>query len=165
MGPRPQAAVDLGNAQLRFALSLISLCRSMGVPVYLENPGTSWVWSTPKLRALVTASDATVYNLDMCAFGARWRKFTKVACWARHHPEAPQIARCCGRQGFCSFSGKPHIVLTGVDPLSGILWTRLAEPYPVRFCNCFSGLIANQTGFQGFKRMVALACPISARFS
>ena len=107
MGPRPQAAVDLGNSQLRFALGLISLCRSMGVPVYLENPGTSWVWSTPKLRSLVTASDAAVYNLDMCAFGARWRKFTKVACWARHHPEAPQIARCCCRQGFCSFSGKP----------------------------------------------------------
>ena len=79
LGPRPQAAVDLGNAQLRFALSLVSLGRSTGAPVHLDNPGTSWVWSTPGMQALLGASDATVFNLDMCAFGSRWRKFTKVA--------------------------------------------------------------------------------------
>ena len=99
LGPRPQAAVDFGISQLRFALALISLCRSLGVLVYLENPGTSWVWSTPRLQGLVEAPDAAIFNLDMYAFGARWRKFTKVACWGRHHPEAPLVARCSCRKG------------------------------------------------------------------
>ncbi|CAK0868063.1 unnamed protein product [Prorocentrum cordatum] len=69
LGPRPQAAVDIGNAQLRFALSLVSLRRSMGVPVYLENPGLSWVWVTPGWQALLKAPDASLFSLDMCAFG------------------------------------------------------------------------------------------------
>ncbi|CAK0887535.1 unnamed protein product [Prorocentrum cordatum] len=35
------AAVDIGSAKLRFALGLVSLRRSTGVPVYLENPRLS----------------------------------------------------------------------------------------------------------------------------
>ena len=110
------------------------------------------------------APDAAVFKLDMCAFGARWRKFTKVACWARHHPEAPAVARCTCRKGLCSFSDKPHIVLTGHDPVSGILWTRLAEPYPSKCCNYFASIITKQIGILGFNRLVALACPISSAY-
>ena len=75
LGPRAQATVDLGNKQLKLALSLISLCRTMSVPVYFENPGNSWVWATPGLQRLLCRPDAKLFHLDMCFF---WSPLAKI---------------------------------------------------------------------------------------
>eukprot|EP00959_Pyramimonas_sp_CCMP1952_P337367 7064934-Pyramimonas_sp.AAC.1 len=69
------------------------------------------------------------YMLDMCSFGAPWRKRTRVTCRAPYNPPSSPPCLCRGRGGMCSYSSKRHIVLTGIDRASGMLWTRRAEPY------------------------------------
>ena len=42
------------------------------------------------------------------------------------------LAQCChGAKGFC-WTGQRHIELRGAKPGTGIKWTRIAEPYPLR---------------------------------
>ena len=37
---------------------------------------------------------------------------------------------CAGRAGVCSRTLRPHLQLSGRDPVSRKLWTQIAEPYP-----------------------------------
>ena len=84
------------------------------------------------MERLLTAVDCEQRVVDMCAFGAHWRKRTRVVCWARYHPPGA-VCRCNGRKGMCGFRDSRHITLSGVDRSTGLLWTRLAEEYPRRF--------------------------------
>eukprot|EP00972_Heterocapsa_arctica_P017211 2543964-Heterocapsa_arctica.AAC.1 len=64
--------------------------------------------------------------LDMCAYGARWSKHTRVAGW-NISLDAPSVARTCSRhKGICSFSHKPLFVLEGPENIL------LAQVYPWR---------------------------------
>eukprot|EP00959_Pyramimonas_sp_CCMP1952_P275784 5764596-Pyramimonas_sp.AAC.1 len=38
--------------------------------------------------------------------------------------------RCIGQKGLCSVTGKPHLILEGVDPASGRKRTAIAASYP-----------------------------------
>ena len=46
-----QAAVTAGNCLLRFSISLLSICRRMGIPCMLENPHGSGIWQNPLMVA------------------------------------------------------------------------------------------------------------------
>eukprot|EP00972_Heterocapsa_arctica_P014211 2091930-Heterocapsa_arctica.AAC.1 len=64
--------------------------------------------------------------LDMCAFGARWRKHTRIVGW-NISEGAPTVSRACsGHKGICSFIQKQHFVLEGPKN------TLLAQVYPWR---------------------------------
>ena len=65
----------------------------------------------------------------MCAFGTRWRKATRLLAW-NVSLDSLSNRMCHGRKGICQFTGKPHIVLSGADPVSKRNWTSLAGKYP-----------------------------------
>ncbi len=129
------AGLLLGNSTLRATVSLLRLARRQQIPCSLENPLTSMLWDAPNLAVLLRARDCRVSVVHLCAYGARWRKPTKVAFWGASPHRLDERPRCRGRSGVCSFCGKRHIVLSGTDPVSHRRWTSLASKYPKRFAS------------------------------
>ena len=125
--PKHATAVRLGNMQVNFTCRVIQVCRAAGIPVYLENPGSSRMFHFPRLVRLLDS--ALVVNSDYCQFNTPWRKITKVAAWNSCVLDALD-KQCSGRNGICSRSGKHHIVLQGKPPGGSKCWTLIAEPYP-----------------------------------
>lgn len=130
--PHRQPSVNLGNATLRATCRLIRLCILHRVPCILENPDTSMMFSAPPVVQLARHSCSSVTRCSMCAFGARWRKHTKLRGW--HAVLTPlSLPLCCGKKGLCQYSGKKHIVLSGHSNDTGRSWTSVASAYPRRF--------------------------------
>ena len=143
--------IQMGNATMRFTCLVISLCIKFSIPCFLENPHSSLMWLVPRLVRVCGFDCSTKFVTDFCQHGARWRKRTRIQAWFGH--DCPDLnKRCCGHKGICSATSKPHIVLTGQDPVTKQLWTHLAQPYPVKFS--FAGATAlqkaaeNMTQFQ-----------------
>ena len=131
--PADQIRIRLGNATARSSSRLIRFCIRANCPIYLENPAASMLWICPYIKPLLDKPGCHHVNTDYCQFGKPWRKRTKIASWNTH--ELDFIERhCTGKQGLCSRTQEPHIVLTGTDRSSGRLWTQVAEPYPRAFC-------------------------------
>ena len=130
---RDQQAVDRGNTTLRATAFLIEVFVKLEIPSACENPSTSFLWSADVMPQLLSLPSCFSSTVDFCAFGARWRKRTRIVAWSCTKMPFSAEHRCKGRQTLCAFSHKPHIILSGVDPVSRVLWTHLAEPYPRRF--------------------------------
>ena len=131
LSPSDALKVSRGNCLARFSFGLFSLCRTLRIPVVLENPSTSWLWSLPGALALARLYNVRDVDVDFCAFGTPWRKRTRLR-FCHLDLSGLQEARCSGR-GICSFSKCPHKVLEGKDA-AGRFWTHVAEPYPRGLC-------------------------------
>ena len=139
--PADQQKVLLGNQTRDFTAWLVQLCVSCGVPVIVENPIGSRIWSSAlfqRLRALPTHEETIV---DMCGFNEVYRKRTRLWSWCA--PDLSSIVRRCRARGSCSFSGVPHQVLSGRHPTLGKLWTLVAQPYPLRLCEAVAELLTD----------------------
>ena len=131
--PADQLRIRLGNATARASGRLIRFCIRANCPIYLENPAASMLWICPFIKPLMHKSCCHHVNTDYCQFNKPWRKRTKIATWNTHELDSFE-RHCTGKQGLCSRTQRPHIVLTGTDRASGRLWTQVAEPYPRAFC-------------------------------
>ena len=127
--PCDQLKVDNGNTQARNTAKIINSCIHHFVPCLMENPQTSMLWDAPCISRLCRLSLAQCQSFDMCQYNTRWRKSTKVISWHCGH-ELDLQRKCQGRNGICSLTHKPHIVLTGPSNVPGMLWTSLAQVYP-----------------------------------
>ena len=126
---------------MRSTAKLIRTCVRSGVPCMLENSTNSMLWQAPPILSLLRLKCAKSFTTDQCGFGTRWRKRTRFVFFHIDHNPAFDV-RCCGRNQCCSFSGKPHVVLTGRDPVSGLLWTSLAVGYPPKLAHCIASTFA-----------------------
>ena len=125
--PKDRDKVRVGNATASFTIEIIRLCTLCHVPCFLENPSSSMLWKLPKLVRLGGLSCSQKFITDFCQHGARWRKRTRIQAW--HSPDVPSFHRqCIGHGGICCSTGKYHIVLRGLDPVSRLFWTHLAQP-------------------------------------
>ena len=123
--------LKIGNATMRQTAEVIKTCIQFRVPVCLENPVGSMLWQAPPISKLL--AQAQIVNFDQCAFGAGWRKRTKIAGWNAGALTQFENHDCSGHKGICSFSKKPHIHLSGSGP-NGKMWTALAQEYPPHMC-------------------------------
>ena len=123
--------VKVGNRTLRQSCQAIASCVKLGIPVSIENPVNSLLWQAPPMAQLLQHPSCRVVTLDQCAWQARWRKRTRIAAW-----NAGDLCHlhklCSGSAQQCTFTGKPHILLSGRIPGSSKLWTSLAQEYPKR---------------------------------
>ena len=154
--PPQQLKVDAGNRQMEFTCRVIRLCLRHRVPVYVENPGMSFLWDAPPLARLCALPHHRAHIQDFCGYGARWRKRTRISCWSSCHPDLAE-RRCHGHGGRCGYTGKPHIILKGVDPVSRRLWTSVAEPYPRAFADAYARHIGRTLDLQRVARLSKLA--------
>ena len=77
--PRDCAKLAAGNRMLKLCIRIIKAARAAGIPVALENPGSSLLWHHPTFRQLL--GHASVHDFDYCQYGKPWRKRTKVVSW------------------------------------------------------------------------------------
>ena len=86
---------------------------SRDIPGGEENPWQSDSWLRPHRVALWEAGHLQERIVDYCACGRPVRGRTRWRFW-RCRPD-PFLAklRCVGRRNICSYSGKPHVELTG----------------------------------------------------
>ena len=129
--PQDVEKVSVGNATARVTARILRCCVGSRVPAILENPDLSMLWSCPPIAALLRGEACRTQRLCFCAFGARWRKATRLAGWFVDMSPLDNHM-CRGRHGICEYSGVHHIVLKGRDPISKRPWTSLACPYPMR---------------------------------
>eukprot|EP00972_Heterocapsa_arctica_P092419 13631148-Heterocapsa_arctica.AAC.1 len=74
------------------------------------------LFAAPPMQRLLKQSCCTVARTSLCAYGARWRNFTKLAGW---HAELAPLSRPLCRS----------------HKESGQSWTSIASAYPVQFAS------------------------------
>ena len=134
--------VRIGNKQVQLSSQIVSWCHKCNVPCMLENPRTSLLWKYPRLVPLLKLSACQVHHLDQCQYGARWKKATTLAAWNTGHGLRLD-SQCTGRKGICSMSGKQHIILTGKSTEHNMLWTSVAQEYPVPLARQIAQLLVS----------------------
>ena len=125
--PAKREQVDLHNILLRFTIRAIRMARRHHIPLSLENPSSSCLWTNPLMRKELV--DSRRVTVDYCSFGTKFRKRTCFAVWGSRALESLNCNRCHLVGGKCSFSGRAHFTLQGTAP-GGMAWTKIAEPYP-----------------------------------
>jgi hypothetical protein len=128
LSDRAREIVSEGNAVMRVVARIVSVAIECEVPVIIENPECSYLWSAPEMLTLPHKFMFREIKYDACAFGARWRKRTRLWCWGCSSDVT--FPSLCHGQSLCSYSHKHHIILSGRDPISKTLWTSLACAYP-----------------------------------
>ena len=130
--PGDQAQVVLGNACADRAEVLAAQAYRRGLPGGEENPATSWLWTLPSRARRAARLHVTDRVVDYCAFGTPFRARARLQLW--HLRPAPRLSSCrCVGRGVCSFSGRPHLQLTGATSKEGFLTTK-KNRYPDGLC-------------------------------
>ena len=120
--------VAYGNETMRKCAQILNTAAHIGkIPTAIEQPSSSLLFSAPPIKRLLPSGHLNTF--DMCGYGARWRKRTRIYSWGCSSPLA-RVALCQGKKGLSSFSSKKHIELTGKDPASNCFWTSIAQSYP-----------------------------------
>jgi len=117
------------------------MCRRLGIKFALENPNSSILWCLDLSPGKEAPREYTV-RVDVCQFGAPWRKAIRLLT---NDARLQQVAATCRmRDNLCCRTALSHHRLEGKSP-SGRWWTAIAEPYPRKFCtsvaDALSGLL------------------------
>jgi len=153
-----QAKVRVGNSTMKFVVALLVACAESGTPCVVENPLASRLWHAPAMHRLLQKYFMHESILHQCQYGVRWRKATRLV--HVHIPPSLREAlelRCSGKR-FCSASSKPHIQLSGVDPVSKMFWTTLSQSYPKRFARAIANSLFLSAENRALVRCHSLGC-------
>ena len=110
--------VTLGNALADVATKLCQAMSLIGCLWSWEQPWTSLMWIYAPVKAFLTKYCEALAYVDVCAFGAPWKKPTGLAT---NFDKILLLIRYCT----CT---KPHQILRGSGP-GGKAWTAIASPY------------------------------------
>ena len=88
---------------------LLRRAHSVGIPALAVAPPADRIWHAPGWRTLVGLASASV-RTDTCCWRARWRTGLRVTGWHAGYLDSLRV-RCGGRDGWCSITGRPHIVV------------------------------------------------------
>ncbi|CAE7469662.1 unnamed protein product [Symbiodinium sp. KB8] len=72
--PLPSSQVQADNDLLSFLVGLAALASELKLVYLIENPRNSWMWK----QAVWGLEDQGDFLVDMCVFGTRWKKATRV---------------------------------------------------------------------------------------
>jgi hypothetical protein len=152
LSPADQGRIEVGNRTMLQSADFIRKCIDCRVPCILENSVASLLWSAPPLAKLRTHADYSEVSVDQCAFGAAWRKRTRLGAWGCLL-EAFENKLCQGKRGICSFTTKEHIVLRGTSKVHKCLWTSLAQSYPNKFARAAARSLVSSADGLHFLRL------------
>ena len=129
--PHREEKVRLGNALAEVASRLAEAQEKAGNFWTLEQPTTSLMWLYAPIAALIAKVTTFLVIIDVCMFGAPWRKPTTLAANFR---EITQLYRRCD-------GSHDHISLQGNAPC-GRSWTAVASPYWPEFARAWVAVCA-----------------------
>ena len=87
------ASFAADNVELRAVVQLVKACIVNAVPVCVERPRSSLIWSFPELRALTNHNSFNAIVLDLCQFGSAARSATRIFSW--RCPKAQRLHSVC----------------------------------------------------------------------
>ena len=119
--------VTLGNALASVAVKLCQAQSLAGGLWMWEQPWTSLMWIYPPVKAFLAKYCEGMAYVDVCWFGAPWKKPTGLAA---NFEQIENLSRTC----VCT---KPHTVLRGQGP-GGKAWTAIASPYWPAFAHSWA---------------------------
>ena len=115
--------VAIGNQHAKFVLSMVLLCKALGLAYWVENPDGSFLWLLPQWVEAEVADFAHSYRFDMCRFGTPWRKRTRVCI----STDLQGVRELC-------LGDHKHLPLRGRSTSHAMCWTRVAQTYPAALC-------------------------------
>jgi hypothetical protein len=128
-----------------------SLCVSLGLPVWTENPLSSWLWKQPEWITSAALESVAAFRTDFCRWGTPWRKRT---LFLTNIPTLKNTSVMCT----CT---EPHIVLRG--SCHSKAWTSIAEPYPCGLADAVAaGVLLASGGCAECKRLDLEVCARAA---
>eukprot|EP00439_Symbiodinium_sp_Y106_P038682 s1227_g4.t1 len=114
--------LERGNLKLSWVQQLCRLAESAGIFVILEHPQDSFFWRQEGWEPFSAASGWSDSFVDLCRFGAAFRKPTRLR--VRGLFENIRLrCQCC----------EPHLVLRGRNRLSGTSWSMQGNERPKAF--------------------------------
>ena len=116
--------VALGNGMSDYQAEVHYECELSDVRFWTENPDSSHLWRQRKHKKFKSPHSDHVCRVDMCRFGTRWRKRTRIAT---------DLKSLCKIRMFCRCE-RGHTQLRGMHPEKKVAWTSLAQVYPRGFC-------------------------------
>ena len=128
-----------GNQHASFALKVVKVCIRKGLPFWLENPDSSWLWRQPSFRELFELKPSlSFWRYDCCRFAMPWRKRTRVLT----------TTGLAGTTTFC-LGGHKHLLLRGRSKRCRMAWTRVAEEYPEGVCRLLASALSTAVASSG----------------
>ena len=116
--PRLEQQVAVGNRLTKAALVVLRACLRSKTPCVCENPATSRLFLLPEMRRIMSLPQAQYHVVDMCQYGASWRKPTGLLFvnFDRDAVNRCVKPRCTPTGCVCSRSHNRHLVLSGNSP-------------------------------------------------
>ncbi len=131
LSERDKKAVKMGTLLADRAACLLQAAARRRIPCGEENPQCSLLWSLRSRVDFMNMKNVVTYCVDYCAFGAAYRARTRLVCAHFKLPDEVYDMKCKGK-GVCTFSGVPHVVLTGSS--ANAFLTRMTSAYPIKMC-------------------------------
>ena len=142
--------VKEGNEMSDYQAVLHDLCIDLEIYFWTENPDGSHLWRQRKHRRYRLADSPHLFRFDMCRFGTRWRKRTRIAT---------NVPKLCGLRMLCRCpDGVQHVPLRGQHPTKKIPWTRVAQSYPRGLSKLIARACAEACGWWRSSRLDVGAC-------
>ena len=142
--------VKAGNKIMTAVCRVIRACVRRGVPCVMMHPSQSLLWRTPSMQKLSKLRSCRSLVIDMCRFGAPWRKRTR--CWSWHAPPPYAPALCPSVKGVCH-TGRAHAHLTHRCPTSGQQWMQIADLHPPKFAAFAASWLIDAAERRGLHRL------------
>ncbi|CAE7767227.1 Rraga [Symbiodinium sp. CCMP2592] len=120
-----------GNLLSAWLARLVQLCLLRDVIFWIENPARSWLWRQSEWKSIREHRDVGYFSSDMCAFGAPWKKPTKVLTNSSLRELKINCPGCLR-----------HLSLRGYSRRFKQAWTRVSEPFPKQFSGLLGEVIA-----------------------
>eukprot|EP00438_Fugacium_kawagutii_P001100 Skav235078 [mRNA] locus=scaffold2106:3814:8424:- [translate_table: standard] len=112
--------IEEGNDMALWCIRLLDIALSQNLTVWLENPGSSWLFRLPAWKELEKKwPQLRPWTVDYCRYGMPWRKRTKFY----NNGVLSDVRTLCAG---CA----QHQHLKGRSKAHGKSWTLVAQPYP-----------------------------------
>ena len=143
--PHVKRKLREGNSHSAWCAKLISKARSLNIRAWIENPDGGWMWRQREWQRLFK-SGLPQCRVDMCRFGAFWRKRTRFATTIG---ELTGLTLLCLHnhpfQFYYREKWSEHMVLRGFTPW-GQARTNMAEPYPLALADMLAAATVGDHG-------------------
>ena len=148
--PLQQQKCKDGNSHCRWYARLVRLCSAHKVVFSIKNPCGSW-FRKQKCWGTLRTDSWQDFGVDYCRFGTRWRKRTRF-----------RTNSCLGSEKVFCRCARPHVQLRSHCRRRGVLYTKLAEPYPRKLCELLSLAILSSADLIPDRRKLNVAsCSLS----
>ena len=134
---KEQIRVEKGNQLLQASFDIIHRLQKRKVPWIFEHPHSSYAFQTEQMKAWMLEPSIHARVLDQCQYGTKWRKRTRLVMGNVDELDSLKLGHGCrGSGGWCSSSGRKHVILQGSSGHGDK--TAAAAAYPKRLCTALA---------------------------